>query len=277
MEVKIDHVLLLGKLKECNVITSWTIDDSVDSTLSWLNQLESLQIESDIVIEGPCAFYRTMNSESIWQVNFGLCTMGAYSYSHSNLPSSLIVGRYTSIAKGLRFLDFSHPVDWLSSSVAFFSPVPLASKSALAEWCDRKISDTDSNYVRKDFDPRCGKRYPIIGNDVWIGENVTLAMGISIGDGSIVASNSTVTGDVPPFAIVAGNPARVKKYRFAQTLISSIQSSCWWDYDALDFNELDYTDPKNFINSFNKLKKNIRKINNKKIKISVEGKIDVLP
>jgi serine acetyltransferase len=66
---------------------------------------------------------------------------------------------------------------------------------------------------------------------VWIGANSTIMSGIKIGNGAIVAAGSTVTKDVPSYAIVAGNPAKVVKYRFTEEQIEKLLSIAWWDWD----------------------------------------------
>lgn len=81
-----------------------------------------------------------------------------------------------------------------------------------------------------------GKEYPykgdlVIGNDVWIGYRTTIMAGISVGDGAIIATNSTVTKDVPPYAIVGGNPAKVLKFRFPKTTIDRLLQLRWWDWE----------------------------------------------
>ena len=80
-----------------------------------------------------------------------------------------------------------------------------------------------------------GKEYPvkgntIIGNDVWIGHNATIMPGITIGDGSIIATNATVTKDVDPYTIVGGNPATVIRKRFSDETISQLLKLRWWDW-----------------------------------------------
>lgn len=81
-----------------------------------------------------------------------------------------------------------------------------------------------------------GKSYPNkgdikIGNDVWIGYNSTIMAGVTIGDGAIVATNSTVTKDVEPYAIVGGNPARLIKKRFSDDQIKRLLRVKWWNWD----------------------------------------------
>lgn len=81
-----------------------------------------------------------------------------------------------------------------------------------------------------------GKTYPTkgdtqIGNDVWIGYNATIMAGVTIGDGAIIATNSTVTKDVPPYTIVGGNPAKVLKKRFSEEKIEQLLDLQWWDWE----------------------------------------------
>ncbi|CAC6091259.1 streptogramin A O-acetyltransferase Vat(B) [Staphylococcus epidermidis] len=72
----------------------------------------------------------------------------------------------------------------------------------------------------------------VVGNDVWIGQNVTVMPGIQIGDGAIVAANSVVTKDVPPYRIIGGNPSRIIKKRFEDELIDYLLQIKWWDWSA---------------------------------------------
>ena len=71
----------------------------------------------------------------------------------------------------------------------------------------------------------------IIGNDVWVGSNVLFLEGITIGDGAVIGAGSVVTKDVPPYSIVAGVPAKVKKFRFNSNVISKLMDIKWWDKD----------------------------------------------
>ena len=69
-----------------------------------------------------------------------------------------------------------------------------------------------------------------IGNDVWIGEAVFICDGITIGDGAIIGAHSVVTHDVPPYAIVAGAPAKFLRYRFSKDEIEKLRNLKWWDW-----------------------------------------------
>ena len=72
----------------------------------------------------------------------------------------------------------------------------------------------------------------VVGNDVWIGQNVTVLPGVHIGDGAIIGANSVVSDDIPPYAVAAGNPCRVKKMRFDKETVEVLLSLKWWDWSA---------------------------------------------
>jgi acetyltransferase-like isoleucine patch superfamily enzyme len=77
--------------------------------------------------------------------------------------------------------------------------------------------------------PSC-KGHIVVENDVWIGAKSTIMSGVKIHNGSIVGANSTVTKDVPPYAIVVGNPAKVVKYRFNERQVESLLKIEWWNW-----------------------------------------------
>ena len=69
-----------------------------------------------------------------------------------------------------------------------------------------------------------------IGNDVWIGDGVTILNNAQVGDGAVVAAGTVVTGSVPPYAVLAGNPGRIVKYRFSEEQIAALLQIRWWDW-----------------------------------------------
>jgi virginiamycin A acetyltransferase len=71
----------------------------------------------------------------------------------------------------------------------------------------------------------------IIGNDVWIGYGATILSGVKIGNGAVVGARAVVTKDVPAYAIVVGNPAKVVRYRFQPKTIERLLNLCWWDWE----------------------------------------------
>lgn len=78
----------------------------------------------------------------------------------------------------------------------------------------------------------------VVGNDVWIGENVTILPGVHIGDGAIIGANSVVSKDIPAYSICAGNPCVVKKYRFDDEMIQLLEELKWWDKKVEEIKEL---------------------------------------
>jgi acetyltransferase-like isoleucine patch superfamily enzyme len=93
----------------------------------------------------------------------------------------------------------------------------------------------------------------IIGNDVWIGAGAIILSGVTIGDGAIVGAGSVVTHDIPPYAIVAGNPAKIIRYRFSKNQIDKLLEIAWWNWgeDKIKANiNYFYGDIDSFINKF---------------------------
>jgi acetyltransferase-like isoleucine patch superfamily enzyme len=164
----------------------------------------------------------------------GFCSIGSFSYSYSCLPEPVKVGRYCSISTGLKFLDSTHPITTLTTSAALFRI-----QNKLFTRCQTPQVESFSKRFRAKGD----KPYPEIGHDVWIGHGVTLAMGIKIGTGAIIAANSTVVRDVPPYAIVGGNPAQIIKMRFEPSLVENLLKSQWWEFDPQEIFSLDFTNP----------------------------------
>jgi virginiamycin A acetyltransferase len=125
----------------------------------------------------------------------------------------LIIGRYCSIATDVRFImnGGSHPTTWLTTY-----PFPIFGhgwEAAMPEAWPNK-GDT------------------VVGNDVWFGYSALIMPGVHIGNGAIVATAAVVTKDVPAYAIVGGNPARILRSRFDPDTIARLETLRWWDWDA---------------------------------------------
>ncbi|ADO42416.1 CatB-related O-acetyltransferase [Ketogulonicigenium vulgare] len=177
-----------------------------------------------------------------------LYEVGAFSSIVSVLPVHARVGRYCSIATGLSFLGFNHPFKAVSQSSAVFN----FDREFIASYLsDARVRGTITNDPREIAAPQ-PERKLIIGHDVWIGENCTFSSSLQIGNGAIVASNSHVVKDVPPYAIVGGNPAKIIRYRFPDEIIARLEASRWWDYElaAMLDRGIDFSNPQNFLDVF---------------------------
>jgi acetyltransferase-like isoleucine patch superfamily enzyme len=91
-----------------------------------------------------------------------------------------------------------------------------------------------------------------IGNDVWIGDDVIIRGGVKIGDGAVIGARALVTKDVPPFAIFAGVPARLIRYRFGRRTCESLESMGWWNWSEEDVKKRieDFYDVEKFIKKY---------------------------
>ncbi|QQA78377.1 CatB-related O-acetyltransferase [Pectobacterium parmentieri] len=148
----------------------------------------------------------------------GFFSMGIHSYSSSNLPNDVQVGRYCSIASNVSVMGTQHPINRFTTSPLVY---------------DENFSKESLKYFEHYYDitPYIDRTpMPKIGNDVWIGDGVTLKRGISIGDGAIIGAHAVVTKDVPPYAIVVGVPAKIIKFRFEDNVIEKLNKLRWWDY-----------------------------------------------
>ncbi len=124
-----------------------------------------------------------------------------------HLDEGTVVGRYCSIAESVRTVTHNHPLNTKSTSGLFFNPL---------------LGFVDRNPVQA--------TRLVIGNDVWLGHNaVVLPSVTSIGDGAVIGAGTVVARDVPPYAIVQGNPGRVIGYRFSPAKIAELLASRWWE------------------------------------------------
>ena len=137
----------------------------------------------------------------------------------------LIIGKFCSIACGAKFL-FNSANHTLSSLSTY--PFPLF----FEEW------NLEKKDVTKSWD---NKGNIIIGNDVWIGYEAVILAGVTIGDGAIIGANSTITKDVPPYAIVVG-ANRIIGYRFSPEIIKQLLELKWWDLDEKYLYDLPFND-----------------------------------
>lgn len=139
------------------------------------------------------------------------------------------IGRYCSIGARTAINPFNHPVDWLSINEFQYHPRSF-------DWVPEY-----REFDRLERTPDMFERVTI-GSDVWTGHNVNVLPGVSLGDGAVVGAGSVVTKDVPPFAIVAGAPATIKRLRYAEKVIERLLRVRWWDLELRELSGLPFRD-----------------------------------
>jgi len=152
------------------------------------------------------AFY-TKDDPRLRRFDIGSYTYGIPTVQFANSGATLTIGRYCSIASDVTILlGGNHRADWITT-------YPF---SAIFQE-HRGFAGHPST-----------KGDVIIGNDVWVGRGALILSGVRIGNGAVIGAQSVVSKDVPPYAIAAGNPARVVRARMAEEWIQRIQHTEWW-------------------------------------------------
>lgn len=175
------------------------------------------------IIPGRCISILSIWKDSIisdkaqleWFVKLNKVKLGRYSRidEHSRVTNAEI-GNFTEISPNC-YINFGrHPSNYLTPHSMFYCGGGWRWRP---EW--GKPLPKEYNQMPK----------VEIGNDVWIGMFVKVMSGVKIGDGAIIGTNSLVTKDVPPYAIVAGSPAKVIRYRFTPEIIVRLLEIKWWD------------------------------------------------
>lgn len=150
-------------------------------------------------------------------------SLGKYTYvgEFSHIAQNTHIGNFCSIGNLCTIGAQTHVVDYFSTFP--FAEIPSTRKETL------------------------------IGSDVWIGCNVVVIEGVKVGNGAVIGAGAVVTKDVPAFAIVAGNPARVLRYRFNEETIRGLEETRWWDLKDEFIRELPATNIKELINKIRDL------------------------
>lgn len=137
---------------------------------------------------------------------------GSYFGTHCTFVArpgaTITIGNYCSLANGVALINANHRADLVST-------YPIYAKI----WRDGKRQDQGRDVA--DIS---------IGHDVWLGTNAVVLKGVTIGHGAIVGAGAVVTKSVPPYGIVAGNPARLIKYRFSDEEIGALLKIGWWHW-----------------------------------------------
>ena len=139
------------------------------------------------------------------------------------------IGAFCAIGARTAINPFNHPSDWLSIHEFQYHPKSF-------DWVDEY-----NDFARLERTPDMFTQVTV-GNDVWTGHNVNVMAGVNVGDGAIIAAGSVVTRDVPPYAIVAGVPATVKRLRFPEKTIERLLRVKWWDLELSQLSGLPFRD-----------------------------------
>lgn len=121
-----------------------------------------------------------------------------------NLNGHIIIGKFSQIGGYVGIYSSNHPTNYLAVY-------------------------TGSSFFGNNLNANTQKGIVTIGSDVWIGHGATILSNVNIGDGAIVAAGAVVNRSVPPYAIVAGVPARLIKFRFSPEIIQRLIILKWWD------------------------------------------------
>lgn len=124
------------------------------------------------------------------------------------------IGKFCSIGTNVKIGVGSHPTNMVSTHPCFY-----ANNKSFKTFAEKMYFEEEHAKIS-------------IGNDVWIGSDVSILNNLKIGNGAIIALGSIVTKDVPDYAIVAGIPAKVIKYRFSEGIIKSLLTIRWWDFEG---------------------------------------------
>jgi acetyltransferase-like isoleucine patch superfamily enzyme len=162
---------------------------------------EKCQFEEGVVLK---------SNARVWR-----CRIGRYSYiGHDSEFQDCTIGRFCSVAPYVLCGLGQHPLrSYVAMSPTFYrNPAPCLTLVERTRFLDEYA--------------------PIhIGSDVWIGTRAIVKDGVSVGHGAVVGAGAVVTGDVPPYAIVGGVPARVIRYRFPKDIVDRLLAISWWDRD----------------------------------------------
>jgi virginiamycin A acetyltransferase len=128
-------------------------------------------------------------------------------------PERLEIGRYCALAEGVRFI-------MPGANHAMLGPSTFPFGIFGGEWAGTMdlVMGAES---RGDT---------VVGSDVWLGYQALVMPGVSIGHGAVVAAGSVVVGDIPPYAIAGGNPARVLRVRYSESEVATLLRVAWWDW-----------------------------------------------
>ena len=162
-----------------------------------------------------------------YAINRRRYNIGKYSYmgTHSRIGNrkETVIGKYTSIADYVQLGLSQHPSSFLSTHPFQYvksSTLYSGGRDGMLETPAARVIDISKTSIRS----------VRVGNDVWIGFGTLVMDGVSIGDGAIIGAGAVVTKNIPPYAVAAGVPAKIIRYRFDEKTIRELLEIKWWDY-----------------------------------------------
>ena len=166
------------------------------------------------ILRGKCVINSHIHKTA--RINSGATivdsSIGRYSYTcYDDEIVNCEIGQFCSISDDVIIGGAEHPMNWVSTSPVFQNV---------------KHSGPKKRFAKHEFE---GIPRTVIGNDVWVGKRAIIKAGVNIGDGAVVGAGSVVTKDVPPYAIVAGVPAKIIRYRFDEETIAELLKVQWWN------------------------------------------------
>jgi acetyltransferase-like isoleucine patch superfamily enzyme len=169
-------------------------------------------------------------------------TVGKYSgMNEHTYIARAEMGAFCAVGARTAINPFNHPTDWLSIHEFQYHPNSY-------DWVD-EYKSMDRLTRTPDM-----LKMVTIGNDVWMGHNVNVLSGINVGDGAVIAAGAIVTKDVPPYAVVAGVPAAVKRYRFSDEIIARLMRCRWWDLELAQLTGLPFNDVERCLDAIERIK-----------------------
>ncbi len=177
--------------------------------------------------------------------------IGRYSYlGRCYSDGAIKIGKYCSVGNGVYLAPGEHPMCNLTTHPMIYGCSPFNEHQKI----DFSFTGTP-HFFNKCASERLKKDNCVtIKNDVWIGVNAILLQGITIGNGVVVGAGSIVTKDVPDYAIVAGNPAKILRYRFSEEEIKSLIELEWWNLEPCTLKDIDFSDIQHCIKTITQIK-----------------------
>ena len=164
-------------------------------------------VKNPNIIVGEYTYYDDINGAE----NFESHVTHHYDF----IGDKLIIGKFCAIAKGIEFI-----MNGANHRINSITTYPF---NIMGNGWEKSAPSLSELKLKGDT---------IVGNDVWIGQNVTVLPAVHIGDGAIIGANSVVAKDIPPYSVAVGNPCEVKRKRFDEDLIEYLLKIKWWDWDA---------------------------------------------